>query len=179
MSNKIFEFKALHKTLGSIETDVIVYDDKVEMNRKVTGILATTVKLPTEKTVYFSDLETINYSDPTHISGKMEWIELVSNSHNSRVVRTVEAVGLGGDIVVSAMNDPCCVFFSKNNKEMRNCYEKLRSIFNNYCENTSNKNESFGESPLDKLKKLKELLDIGAINQEEFDKKKAEILSQI
>lgn len=35
------------------------------------------------------------------------------------------------------------------------------------------------ESPLDKLKKLKELLDIGAINQEEFDLKKNELMNKM
>tara|TARA_Y100000766_G_C18834720_1_gene569817 strand:- start:55 stop:1035 length:981 start_codon:yes stop_codon:yes gene_type:complete len=35
------------------------------------------------------------------------------------------------------------------------------------------------ESPLDKLKKLKELLDIGAINQEEFDSKKNELMNKM
>lgn len=34
-------------------------------------------------------------------------------------------------------------------------------------------------SPMDKLKKLKELLDIGAISQEEYDKKKEKLLTEI
>ena len=35
------------------------------------------------------------------------------------------------------------------------------------------------ESPLDVIKKLKELLDLGAITQEEFDSKKEKIMGEI
>jgi membrane protease subunit (stomatin/prohibitin family) len=34
-------------------------------------------------------------------------------------------------------------------------------------------------SPMDKLKKLKELLDMGALSQEEYDKKKEKLLEEI
>ena len=34
-------------------------------------------------------------------------------------------------------------------------------------------------SPLDKMKKLKELLDIGALTQEEYDKKKEKLMEEI
>ena len=34
-------------------------------------------------------------------------------------------------------------------------------------------------SPMDKLKKLKELLDMGALSQEEYDKKKEKLLGEI
>ena len=35
------------------------------------------------------------------------------------------------------------------------------------------------ESPMDKLKKLKELLDLGALTQEEFDEKKKELMNKM
>ena len=34
-------------------------------------------------------------------------------------------------------------------------------------------------SPMDKLKKLKELLDMGALSQEEYDKKKEKLMGEI
>jgi membrane protease subunit (stomatin/prohibitin family) len=40
-------------------------------------------------------------------------------------------------------------------------------------------NSAQKESPIETIKKLKELLDIGALTQEEFDKKKNEILNNI
>jgi len=43
------------------------------------------------------------------------------------------------------------------------------------CKSTS---PTSGNSDLDRLKKLKELLDAGAINQAEFDKEKQKILGQ-
>ena len=36
-----------------------------------------------------------------------------------------------------------------------------------------------GPSPMDKLKKLKELLDLGALSQEEYDAKKDKLLGEI
>jgi membrane protease subunit (stomatin/prohibitin family) len=35
------------------------------------------------------------------------------------------------------------------------------------------------ETPMDKLKKLKELLDMGVINEEEFNQKKSKLMDQI
>ena len=40
-------------------------------------------------------------------------------------------------------------------------------------------NSNSSESPLDKLKKLKELLDLGALTQEEFDDKKKELMNKM
>jgi membrane protease subunit (stomatin/prohibitin family) len=40
-------------------------------------------------------------------------------------------------------------------------------------------NSQDSESPMDKLKKLKELLDLGVISQEEFDQKKVKLMEQI
>ncbi len=40
-------------------------------------------------------------------------------------------------------------------------------------------NNQDSESPMDKLKKLKELLDLGVISQEEFDQKKVKLMKQI
>lgn len=55
----------------------------------------------------------------------------------------------------------------------------IENFFSNieYTKSTPNQNGSISEkSPIDQLKELKELLDMGIVNQEEFDKKKKELL---
>ncbi|MCC0665369.1 SHOCT domain-containing protein, partial [Clostridioides sp. ZZV15-6597] len=47
--------------------------------------------------------------------------------------------------------------------------EQEKNNDNNYIQNS-------GIDPLDRIKKLKELLDLGAITQEEYNKKKKELL---
>ena len=43
----------------------------------------------------------------------------------------------------------------------------------------SNTNAYVSPSPLDELKKLKELMDMGVITKEEFEKKKEKLLSKL
>lgn len=61
-------------------------------------------------------------------------------------------------------------------------YEKIRDFFEAMYNTLIKKEEvevQIKNDPLETLKKLKELLDIGAITQEEFEIKKKEILSRI
>jgi hypothetical protein len=37
---EIFRFKALHKAMGGIETDAVIYDNKIELKRKISGIVS-------------------------------------------------------------------------------------------------------------------------------------------
>ena len=45
--------------------------------------------------------------------------------------------------------------------------------------NPSQNQQPTNDNPVEKIKQLKEMLDIGAITQEEFDAKKKEILSKM
>jgi membrane protease subunit (stomatin/prohibitin family) len=53
-----------------------------------------------------------------------------------------------------------------------------QQVFNSN-QNPKNTQENSDDSPLTKIKQLKEMLDIGAITQDEFDAKKKEILSKM
>jgi membrane protease subunit (stomatin/prohibitin family) len=54
-------------------------------------------------------------------------------------------------------------------------------VFGNMSQQTFNQQPQSdkGNNPVEKIKQLKEMLDIGAITQEEFDEKKKEILSKM
>ena len=185
MGENLFNFKALHKALGGIETDASVFDDRISLKRKVSGVLALTVKLPSETTVFYSDLSAINFVSPTGING-IGWIELSGVSTNSGTMKTVDVNGkmLNNVDTVNALGNPYCIVFNKDKKEMELCYNKLKDAYQEYKSkekgsSTTIINQSQEESSLDKIKKLKDLLDIGAISQEEFEEKKKTLMDNI
>ena len=74
-----------------------------------------------------------------------------------------------------------CVLFA--GKKAQDTYSKLYERYSNYKtrENNQMKDEENTiknqNDPYDELKKIKELLDMGIITQEEFDTKKKELLN--
>lgn len=77
-----------------------------------------------------------------------------------------------------ATKDENTIIFTKN---MQPEFEELRSAIEQAVENHSAASVSGGvsESPLDALKKLKELLDLGVIDQQEFESKKQTLMGKI
>jgi hypothetical protein len=55
----------------------------------------------------------------------------------------------------------------------------LPQMLQNAVQSKEGQNTDISDSPFDKIKKLKELLDIGAISNEEFEMKKKELLGGI
>lgn len=184
MDNLILSFKAAHKALGGIETDVLVYDDKIILKRKVSGIISMNVRLPAETTAYYSELAGINFVKPSGLNG-IGWIELVGISTSGKTMKTVDVNGklINNVDSVNALGNPYCIAFNKDKSDMEKHYNRMKEIFNEYKANSSSGvniiNAAQEESALDKIKKLKELLDVGAISQEEFDEKKNSLMNNI
>lgn len=184
MEKELFTFKAIHKALGAIETTVTVYDNKISMMRRLTGVLAMNVKLPSETTVYYRDLSGINFNKPTLINS-VGWIELSGVSGNTTTMKTVDVNGkmFSNVDTVSALGNPYCIVFSKQKGDMEESYLKVKKVFDEYKANESGagivNNIVQEESSLDKIKKLKELFDMGAISLDEYEEKKKVILSSI
>ena len=59
-------------------------------------------------------------------------------------------------------------------KKVNSAAREIKEYIDEYMSKLNKNNNP--KSNLDEIKKLKELLDMGAINQEEFDKKKKELL---
>lgn len=186
MGNLLFSFNALHKGLGKIETEVLVYEDRVTLKKKVTGAFAMNTALPAEITAFYGDLSGINFSKAT-IMKPVGLIELTGISANHGTVKTVDVQGkiaTNGVDIANALGNPYVIPFNKDKEAMEGKYNELRTVFEKYKANNSNGNVNVinaaqEESALDKIKKLKELLDIGAITQEEFDAQKSELLKNI
>ena len=183
MESMLFCFTALHKPLGgSIKADVSVFENHLTIKRSVSGLIAMNTKLPSETTVYFNDLSGVNYIKPTGIVG-MGWIELSGINATGNVMRTVDVNGkmFNNVDMANAVGNPYCIVFTKDKENMEIYYSKIKEAFQNY-KNKANRNPVVTiqeESALDKIKKLQELLVIGAISQAEFDEKKAALLSNV
>ena len=68
--------------------------------------------------------------------------------------------------------------FKKSNKQINDDFEEIKKYIEDFNSNQNNTTEVQNvKSPVEQVKELKELLDIGAISQEEFDKKKKELLN--
>ena len=66
----------------------------------------------------------------------------------------------------------------KSNKQINDDFEEIKRYIEDF--NSSQNNTTVVQnvkSPVEQVKELKELLDMGAISQEEFDKKKKELLN--
>ncbi len=184
MSQELLNFKATHKALGAIVTDVCVYEDRVFLKRKISGVLSLTVKLPAETTIYFKDISSVNFSKPTALNS-IGWIELSGINSNTSTLKTVDVNGkaLSNVEQTNAMGNPYCIVFNKEKTEMEEHYSELKQVFEEYKSKETNNvsviNCAPGESSLDKIKKLKELYDIGAISEEEFEKNKNALMQNL
>ena len=65
--------------------------------------------------------------------------------------------------------------FKKSNKQINDDFEEIKKYIEDFNSNQNNTTVVQNvKSPVEQVKELKELLDMGAISQEEFDKKKKE-----
>lgn len=149
-----------------------VYKDKVIISRKtVVGFTSQGIK--GDKTFYYSDLTGIEYKKPSiWANGYIKFIVPGSKESNQRVTilgTTMEAMQDPNSLILRA--------FNKNvPKESEEIYkyilQKIReNKESNECRITSNLNSS-----ADEILKYKHLLDEGIITQEEFEKKKKDLL---
>lgn len=67
--------------------------------------------------------------------------------------------------------------FKRSNKQINDDFEEIKKYIEDFNNNQNNTTVVQNvKSPVEQVKELKELLDMGAISQEEFDKKKKELL---
>jgi hypothetical protein len=144
-----------------------VYDDKVIFTSTkstatlVTGLVFGTSVTQGEKTIYYRDSIGVQYKAPTITDG---YIQLETAAGNM----TSKANQYGGENSIqfagkdSAADAEIIVgFIRKRIEEIKNA--PIGGVVQQI-------------SPAEELKKFKELLDLGIINQEEFDAKKKELL---
>lgn len=136
---------------------VEIYDDKLVIKKKGSFF---TMRSGSEKIFYFDDIRSLekNRTRPLYDNAFIQ----------------IDIGGSGGGKQGGSLLDNAIPF--STNQEMEDAYEVLSAILNDYQTKKKSATTNTPQSSADELKKFKELLDLGAISQEEFDAKKKELL---
>jgi len=152
---------------------IIADDEKVSISRK--GFIGfVTQGIKGDRIIYYKDMKSIEYKKPTMWANG--YIQFITNAELS----TRSKVNLIGGTSKAAQQDPNLVILRAFKKQMiiegQKLYdfvlEKLEE-YKKYDSPTSVTNMSTA----DEIAKFKKLLDDNVITQEEFDKKKIELLN--
>jgi hypothetical protein len=161
------EVKELKCTNGLLK----VYEDKVIISRK-TAMGFVSQGLKGDKTFFYSDLSSVEYKKPSIIAnGYIKFIV-------AGTIETKQNIGMLGTTTRNALNDENTLILRAFNKEIPKKSEDLYNYILLRMQECKNRNLSINNiSNADEIMKFKELLDKGIITQQEFDKKKQELLN--
>jgi len=153
MDDKIYSIK------GSEGRQIDVYEDKAVITCKPSfGALFSTVPFNNENTIYYKDCVGVQFKKSGFTVGHLQ-LETPSSQKGLRA-------------------DNSFIFESMkvSNDKMEEVYQyilkRVEAVKNEKDENSKEK-----LSVADEIKKFKELLDMGAITQDEFEQKKKELLN--
>lgn len=145
-----------------------VYEDKVVISRNTFGGFISQ-SLKGDRTFFYSDLTGIEYRKPTIMgNGYIKFISAGTQETN-------QGIGKLGMTTANAIKDPNTLILKAFNKEIP---KKSEEIYNYILEKIHKEKASNTNSisNADEIMKFKQLLDQGIISQEEFEKKKQELL---
>ncbi|MBQ9803025.1 MAG: SHOCT domain-containing protein [Clostridia bacterium] len=149
---------------GGVGDCLHVFEDRVVIQHKgVLNFFAMGIK--GDKTLYYSDITSVQFKKPGITAGHIQF----------SIPGGVE--GSGG--VMDAASDENTITFNGNAETIAYAEEMVKYIDAKISEHKRGKGGATIVQPLsnaDELKKFKELLEMGAITQEEFDAKKKELL---
>jgi hypothetical protein len=158
MSEKIYDLD------GVMGRHIDVYDDKVVLTVKASiGSLLTGNFSDGEKTIYYSDCIGIQYKKSGFQIGYLQF-ETASGIMNNRLSNFYNENTFTWDTT------------KQSNEKMQKVADYCKKQVEEYKSGKHNQSPVQAYSPADEIKKFKELLDMGAITQEEFDAKKKQIL---
>lgn len=145
-----------------------VYEDRVIISRNTIGGFISQ-GLKGDKTFFYNDLTSIEYRKPNIWgNGYIKFITPGTREINQNL-------GTLGDTTIEGIRDGNTLILRAFKKEIPKKSEEIYLyILKKISE--SKQNETTNSSNADEIMKYKQLLDNGAITQEEFDKKKQELL---
>lgn len=139
--------------------------------------------IPEEVTVYFDQIASITYTKDTNYM--LSYIAFTGLSNAK--AQSISGFNVGDMMFAgSSLNpwsDPYGIVFKMGlYDKMKPYYKKMVEAFEKYKSSHSTPSVQsvvMGESSMDKLKKLKELKELDIITEEEYQEKRAKILSEI
>ena len=180
MNKKIYEFSVETRWTipAKYTSNVTVYEDRVEIARS--GRLNA---LPEKVTVYFANVSSVVYTkDTDYILSYISFTGVSSSKSQS-----LNAVSIGnvtaGIASANPWKDPYGIVFKLDMyQEGKEFYQKINAAFEKYRQNNTRPvthNVITQESSVDKLKKLKDLKDLGIITEHEYEEKRLKLLAEI
>lgn len=147
-------------TLNGVNGQLKIYDDKLIISRK--GFLAfATQGIKGDKTIPLSSIYSVQFKEGSFwLNGYIQ-------------------IGLGGSVestkgIFDATKDENTIMFNKaHNLEA----SKIKNFIEKFILERNNNSSNNQTSIADEILKFKSLLDSGIISQEEFDKKKQQLLN--
>ena len=145
------------------------YDDRVVFSRKgIKGFLAQ--GYAGDRIYYYKDITAVDYKKPSIVANG--YLKILVGGIQDNNGKKVDLLGTTAD----TMKDPNTIALRAFKKETANKTEEFYNLVMEKINNCKN-SEKNNVSAADEIKKYKELLDMGAITQEEFDAKKKELLN--
>lgn len=150
---------------------ITLFEDRAVISRN-TAMGFLTQGIRGDRTFYYKDLSAIDYKKPTMLAnGYIQFIVAGTPHVNA-------SVGLFASSQES-LKDPNTVILRAFNKETPIIAEKLYGILMQKISEYRDKGNTTvvqNASPADEIRKFKQLFDDGLITQDEYDKKKKELL---
>ena len=178
MNEKVLSFVTdCGSFLGKMHAEVDVYENRIEISRE------TRWKVEKNTILYFEDITAIKHKDTGGMFCSEQWISFTVPGVNPGYVRTAEMgkmyIDVGGE--QTPFTDENSIIFRKDNPNVKEYYQIMQEAFGKYKDKTNNSNSTVivQETAMDKLKKLKELFDMGIIDQTEYESKKRKLLDEI
>lgn len=151
-----------------------VYDDRAVISRNtINGIIYQGIK--GEKVFFYSNLSSVEYKKPSILTtGYIKFI-------TAGTIERKQDVGLFGISSSKSLKDPNTLTIPYTQKVLEKSNEIYEYILKHINDSRNvtiiqNNNPQNENSNLDEILKFKKLLDEGVITQEEFNKKKKELL---
>ena len=157
--------------IDGLNGTAIAYEDKLVFSRKgFKGFMAQ--GFSGDRTYYYKDITAVDFRKPSLIANG--YLKVLTAGVQDNNGKKTDLYGTNMD----TLKDPNTIALRAFKKETANKYEEFyKLIMQKINDAKSNSSNSNNNSAADELKKFKELLDAGVINEEEFNKKKKELLN--
>lgn len=181
MNGAIFEFSTTYGYLrGKTTANVQVFQDKIVIERDTKW-----ANIPREMTLSFSDITSISYDENRSNAWISFAVSATMPNSEAKPMQPMYAASRGEIVITSGtktapFSAPYAIVFPKEQKaDAKKYYDQLLSIHKKTKSTLTAATVINQESSLDKLKKIKELLDMGVLSQTEYEEKRQELLKQI
>ena len=155
--SEVFEFKSAGKYIVTVDEHGVAIQQKGVLNALAVGITGN-------KQLPFTSMTAVQFKPAGMLSGYIQFTVLGGNEAK------------GG--VFQAAGDENTIMFTKKEQDEANRLKQL--VEGKIRETQAGKTSSTQplKSAAEQIREFKELLDMGAITQEEFDQKKSQLLGQ-